>query len=191
MPEMPTSDITKLLSEWASGSEPALEMLIPIVYAELRHMAGRYLRRERPGHTLDSVALVHEAYLRLIDQTPTALHNRVHFYGIAARLMRQILTDHARAHGAAKRGGELQRISFRESLHYAPGQASAMVALDDALSALEAFDQRKSKMIELHYFAGLTLEETAEAFGLSRASAGRELKLAEAWLYRQIKKRPR
>ena len=161
------------------GSEPAVEMLITIVYAE------------RPGHTLDSVTRVHEVYLRLIDQTPTGLHNRVHFCGIAARLTRRILTDNARAHGTAKRGGGLQCISFRESLYYTSVQASAMVALDDALSALEAFDQRKSKMLELHYFAGLTLEETAEAFGLSLASTGRELKLGEAWLYHQIKKSPR
>ncbi|MBZ5618582.1 MAG: sigma-70 family RNA polymerase sigma factor [Acidobacteriia bacterium] len=188
MPEISRTDVTRLLAEWAGGSESALEILIPIVYAELRRMAGRYLRRERPGHTLDSVALVHEAYLRLVDQTPANLQNRAQFYGISARLMRQILTDHARNNMAAKRGGGIAHISLRESLHYAPEHARDVVALDDALTALAAFDPRKSKMIELHFFGGFTVEETAEAFGLSRAGAGRELKLAEAWLYRQIKR---
>jgi len=190
MTENAGGNVTRLLAEWAGGSDAALEMLIPIVYAELRRMAARYLRRERPGHTLDTVALVHEAYLRLVDQTPGAMGSRAQFYGIAARLMRQILTDHARNHMAGKRGGGMERVSFRESLHYAPEQAYSVVALDDALTALETFDTRKSKMIELHFFGGFTVEETAEAFGVSRASAGRELKLAEAWLYREIKRRP-
>lgn len=188
MPEGSRSDVTRLLAEWADGSASALEILIPIVYAELRRMAGRHLRRERPGHSLDSVALVNEAYLRLVAQTPANLRNRAQFYGIAARLMRQILTDHARNDKAAKRGGGIERVPFRESLHYAPEHARDVIALDDALTALEDFDARTGKMVELHFFGGFTVEETAEAFGVSRAAAGRQLKLAEAWLYRQIKR---
>jgi RNA polymerase sigma factor (TIGR02999 family) len=151
-------------------------------------MARSHLRREAPGHTLNSVALVHEAYLRLVQQNSVGFQNRAQFYGIAARLMRQILTDHARNEKAVKRGGGLRRTSFQESLHYAPERARDVIALDDALTALEALDTRKCKMIELHYFGGFTVEETAAAFQMSRSAAGRELKLAEAWLYRQIKK---
>jgi RNA polymerase sigma-70 factor (ECF subfamily) len=167
-----------------------METLISIVYAELRRIASRHLRREAPGHTLNSVGLVNEAYLRLVKQSPVTFQNRAQFYGIASRLMRQILTDHARNDKAAKRGGGLRRISFQEALNYAPERARNVVALDDALSALETFDARKCKMIELHHFGGFTVEETAEAFSMSRSAAGRELKVAEAWLYRQIKKSP-
>jgi RNA polymerase sigma-70 factor (ECF subfamily) len=188
MPDAPRGDVTQLLSEWARGSESALEALMPIVYAELVRIADLYLRRESPGHRLDSAALVNEAYLRLVDQQPARSQNRTQFYGIAARMLRQILTDHARNHRAAKRGGGLRRVSIRESLNYAQEHALGVITLDDALTALEVFDKKKCTMIELHFFAGFTVEETAEAFGVSPASAGRELKLAQARLYQQIKR---
>src|SRR5689334_1775661 len=136
-------DVTRLLSEWTGGKDSALDALIPIVYAELRRLAANCFRRERRGHTLDSAALVNEAYLRLLKQHPTGFQNRGHFFGVAARLMRQILTDHARSRLAGKRGGERTRVSFAEALNYSPARSRDLLALDDALRSLEAVDPRK------------------------------------------------
>ncbi len=187
-------EITKLLLDWRKGDESALERLTPLIYDELRRLADHYLRREQPGHTLQATALVHEAYLQLIDlgnaDRPNLpeWQNRAHFFGIAASLMRRILVDHARARAAAKRGGGMAFLPLDEAIGVPGGRAADVVALDDALKDLATVDERKSRIIELRYFGGLSIEETAEAVGISVATVRRELRLAEAWLYRQIQK---
>jgi RNA polymerase sigma factor (TIGR02999 family) len=180
-------DVTRLLNEWAGGAQEALEELTPLIYDELRRLAGAYLRRESPAHTLQPTALVHEAYLRLVDQSPPGWENRAHFFGIAARLMRQILVDHARSHHARKRGGDLKRASLSECLNDAGESAAELLSLNDALTELERFDPRKAKIIDLHFFGGLTLQETAEGLGISKATVARELRAAEAWIFRHVK----
>lgn len=180
-------EVTRLLREWAKGSESALETLTPLVYAELRRLAGNYLRRERPGHTLEPTAVVHEAYLRLVGQTPPNWENRSHFYGIAARLMRQILVDHARRKQAGKRAG--QRVSIDEVVSLHRERSSDFVALDAALNALETIDPRKCRAVELHYFGGLSMEEVARALNVSPVTVRRDLRAAEAWLHREMRNR--
>lgn len=179
-------DITQLLHDWERGDQDALARLMPVVYRELRKLASGYLRGERTGHTLQPTALIHEAYLRLVDQKLPAWQNRAHFYGVAAQLMRQILVEHARARVAAKRGGGGERIELEEIVGLPVARAVELVALDDALNSLAGFDQRKARVIELRFFGGLTEEETAQALGISVATVRRDLRLAEAWLRREL-----
>jgi RNA polymerase sigma-70 factor (ECF subfamily) len=179
-------EVTQLLLDWKRGNSTALEQLTPLVYRELHRLAESYLRRERPGHTLQPTALIHEAYLRMVDQSPPQWENRSHFFGVAARLMRQILVDYARSHRAAKRGSGEEKVSLEEAVVFSKDRPATLVALDDALTALAAFDERKCQVIELRYFGGLSVEETAEAVGISVSAVGRELRLAEAWLHREM-----
>jgi RNA polymerase sigma-70 factor, ECF subfamily len=188
---MPSSDpqnITQLLAQWGAGDEAALSQLMPVVYQELRKIADGYLRRERGDHTLQPTALINEAYLRLIDQSMPHWQNRAHFYGVAAQLMRQILVEHARAQMAQKRGGGAQAVELEEALTYAPERAAELVELDDALKALAEFDERKSRLIELRYFGGLSVEETAHVMGISEATVSRDQRLAQAWLRQALQK---
>jgi RNA polymerase sigma-70 factor (ECF subfamily) len=159
--------------------------VIPLVYNELRRLAGAYLQRQAPGHTLQPTALVHEAYLRLAGSQPD-LRDQTHFFSVAATIMRRILVDHARSKCAVKRGGAQAKVEFKDSLDYSDEKASDLLALDDALRALSAFDERKGRTLELRYFAGLSVEETAEAMGISVATVGREIRHAEAWLRREL-----
>jgi RNA polymerase sigma-70 factor, ECF subfamily len=159
---------------------------MPLVYDELRRLARHYLRRERSDHTLQSTALVHEAYVRLIGQDSPPWQSRTHFFGIAARLMRQILVEHARAHHAAKRGGHALKITLDDATALLQPADVDLLALDDALQTLSALDERQSRIVELRFFAGLTLEDTAEALEISRATVAREWTIARAWLYREI-----
>lgn len=189
MTESAPHDVTGLLLDWRNGDHQALEKLTPLVYGELRRLAARYLRREREGHTLQTTALVNEAYLQLIGQKERDWQNRAHFLAIASHLMRNILVDHARAHAAAKRGGGEQALQLDEAVKV-PGKAAPdVLALDDALKDLARHDERKSRIIELRYFGGLSLDEIAEVTGLSVATLRRELRMAEAWLGRQIQKK--
>lgn len=181
-----SNEVTRLLSDWSHGDQAALDQLMPVVYQELRKLAGSYLRNERPGHTLQPTALINEAYLRLIGQHLPEWKNRKHFYGVAAQLMRQILVDHARSHQATKRGSDAEKISLDEAIVFSPQQAGELVALDDALNALAQFDERKSRVIELRYFGGLKSEEIGELLDISLATVGREMRLAQAWLQREL-----
>jgi RNA polymerase sigma-70 factor (ECF subfamily) len=180
--------VTQLLLAWSSGDREALDELTPLVYDELRRLAGAYLRRERRGHTLQTSALVHEAFLRMIDQR-VAWQNRAHFFGIAAKLMRRILVDYARSKDASKRGGGEIHLAIDEALDEAEAQDADLIALDDALTSLAAFDPRQSRIVELRYFGGLTIEETAEAIGVSPATVEREWSLARAWLRRELSRK--
>ena len=177
-------EVTLLLGEWAQGNSQALDQLTPLVYAELRQLAAGYLRHERPDHTLQPTALVHEAYLRLVDQQDLNWQNRSHFYGVAARLMRQILVDYARRRRAGKRAGP--EVPLEETISFARERSADLVALDDALSALEKLDARKCKAIELRYFGGLSMEEIAQALEISPVTVRRDLRMAETWLYQQM-----
>lgn len=181
-------EITPLLMNWRQGDEQALGELLPIVYQELRKIADSYLRRERSDHTLQPTALINEAYLRLVDQSLPQWQNRAHFYGVAAQLMRQILVEHARAQMAQKRGGGAEQIELEDALNYAPEKAAELVALDDALTELSSFDERKSRLIELRYFGGLSVEETAHVMNISTATVTREQRLAQAWLRQSLRK---
>jgi RNA polymerase sigma factor (TIGR02999 family) len=174
------------LAEWAKGSAQALEQLTPLVYDKLRQLAASYLRKERQGHTLEPTALVHEAYLRLVDQNNPDWQNRSHFYGVAARLMRQILVDHARQKQARKRAGSKVRVSLERALIFQTQRPADLIALDICLGALEKIDGRKCKAVELRYFGGLSLEETAHALDVSVMTVRRDLKMAEAWLQREM-----
>jgi RNA polymerase sigma factor (TIGR02999 family) len=162
--------------------------MMPLVYRELRLLAGSYLRNQAPGHTLQPTALVHEAYLRLVDGSASDWQDRAHFFNVAATIMRQILVDHARSKVAAKRGGGRAKVEFQETLNYSDEKAADLVALDDALKGLAAFDERKARTIELRYFGGLSTEETAETLGISVATVGRETRYAEAWLRRELQR---
>lgn len=175
-----THEVTRLLVEWAKGNDRAIDELTPLVYGELRQLAAAYLRRERPGHTLQPTALVHEAYLRLVDQSNPGWQNRSHFYGIAARLMRQILVDHARRRQAGKRAA--LKLPLEQAVSFQPDRSRDLVALDSSLTALEKIDARKCKVVELRYFGGLTMDEIAEAMELSVETVRRDLRMAEAWL---------
>jgi RNA polymerase sigma factor (TIGR02999 family) len=179
-----THDVTRLLAEWAKGNQQALEDLTPLVYQELRQLAASCLRRERQDHTLQPTAVVHEAYLRLVDQKAPSWQSRSHFFGVAARLMRQILVDHARKKRAGKRAG--QRVSFADTVSFQPERSRDLVALDGGLSALEKLDPRKCRAIELRYFAGLSMDEIAQTLDISPVTVRRELRMAEAWLHHQM-----
>jgi len=182
-------EITRLLADWSNGDHQALEKLTPLVYEELRRLASRYLRQERPGHTLQSTALVHEAYLKLVGQHSMRWQNRAHFFGIAAQLIRRILVDYARTRHAAKRGADAPRLSLDEAIGV-PGSERDLdlVGLDDALESLAKMDARQSRLVELRFFAGLTIEETAEVLQMSPATAKRDWTAAKAWLFREIRR---
>lgn len=186
MTSSPAKAVTHLLLEWRSGNQAALDQLMPLVYDELRRLAAHYMRSERPDHTLQATALVNEAYLHLIDMD-VGWQNRAHFFAVAARLMRRLLVDHAKAHRRAKRGSGGRKLSLDEALDVSVEPASDVLALDEALNRLATLDPRKSQIIELHFFGGLSNEETAEALGLSRATVQRELRLAKAWLNHELK----
>ena len=175
-----THEVTRLLTEWAKGDERALDDLTPLVYRELRQLAASYLRKEQRGHTLQPTALVHEAYLRLVDQSNPTWQNRSHFYGVAARLMRQILVNHALRRQARKRGGV--KVSLDEAVSFQEERSLDLVALDIGLSALEKLDPRKCKAVELRYFGGFSMEEIAKALDVSTITVRRDLRMAEAWL---------
>ncbi len=180
------ADVTELLETAQKGDPEALSKLLPLVYKELHQVAGRYMRRERPGQTLQATALVHEAYLRLVKQKDLAWANRAHFMAIAANLMRQILVERARARRTARRGGGGIRITYDESLVVATEPAVDLVALDEALTRLESLDPGRARLVELRFFGGLTVEETAEALGISPATVKRQWAVARAWLHREI-----
>ena len=180
-------DITQLLVDCRQGNRQALDELMPLVYNELRAVARRYLARERPGHTLQSTALVNEAYLKLLGQRDVQWQNRAHFFGVAAQLMRRLLVDHARRRSRAKRGSGGTRITLTEGLAVAAEVDVDAIALDDALTSLERLDARKGRIVELRFFGGLTVEETAEVLGTSAATVKREWQFAKAWLSRQMK----
>ena len=179
-------NVTEMLNDWRNGDQEALDRLIPLVYDELRRQAAGYLRRERPGHTLPSAALIHEAYLRLINQQNIEWNSRAHFFAMAARLMRQILVDHARKRLAAKRGGSDIRVSLEEGMAVSQGRTVDLVALDEALTRLAAIDPQQSRIVELRYFSQLSVEETAEALGISPRTVKRDWNVAKAWLRQQI-----
>ena len=176
-------DVTRLLKAWREGDPAALEKLTPLVYDDLRRLACRFIRNERPDHTLQPTALVHEAYLRLADKKQPQWQDRAHFYAVAAQLMRRILVDHARVYRAAKRGLGLPKLSLDEPATLKPGPVADVVSLDESLTSLAAIDERKSRVIELRFFGGLTIEETAEVLGLSTATVINETRIARAWLF--------
>jgi RNA polymerase sigma factor (TIGR02999 family) len=179
--------ITQLLIDWGKGDQAALERLMPLVYSELRRLAGNYLRRERAEHTLQPTALVNEAYLKLVDQRNARWQNRAHFFGIAAQLMRRILVDHARQRQAEKRGGaDQQRLSITSAEALVKQPEIDLLALNEALDELAQMDPQQSRIVELKFFGGLSIEETAEVLGISHATVERDWKLARAWLRRQL-----
>jgi RNA polymerase sigma factor (TIGR02999 family) len=179
-------EVTQLLVAWGDGDQSALEKLMPLVYEELRRLAHQHMRRERPGHTLQTTALVNEVYVRLIDQKRMRWQNRAQFFAIAAQLMRRILVDHARSHQYAKRGGGAHKVSLDEGALVAEEQAADLIALDDALLSLASIDERKSRIVELRFFGGLSVEETAETLKTSSRTVMREWSMAKAWLYQTI-----
>jgi RNA polymerase sigma factor (TIGR02999 family) len=179
--------VTQLLLDWRNGDEAALDQLVPFVYQELHRLARAYMRRERAGHTLQTTALINEAFVRLVDQN-VSWQNRAHFYGVAARLMRQILVDHARAQYAIKRGGDQIQVSLADAAGMVESEAAEMIALDDALKGFVAIDPRKCQVIELRYFGGLTIAETAEALGVSHTTVEEDWKMARAWLRREMRR---
>lgn len=184
---IPTSrEVTQLLVDWNNGDQAALERLLPLVNSELRKLAGRYMRRESPGHTLQTSALVNEAYLRLIDQRNVQWQNRAHFFGIAAQLMRRILIDHARKANYQKRGGGALKVSLDEAAAVTEARAAELIAVDEALEKLTVMDARKGRIVELRFFGGLSLEETAEVMGVSSPTVQREWRAAKAWLRRML-----
>lgn len=187
MPTPPEQPVTELLIRWRAGDHEALKVLVPLVYQELRAMAHGLLRAERTGHTLQSTALVHEAYLKLVKQGPPEVQNRAHFFAVAARLMRQILVDYARGHGAAKRGAAY-RVKLEEGLETPEKQAVDVVVLDDALNELSQRDPQQGNIVELRFFGGLTLEETAEVLDISPSTVKRDWRLAKAWIARELQR---
>ena len=178
--------VTLLLSKIAAGDPDALDRLVPLVYAELHRMAATYLKREAPGHTLQATALVNEVYLRLVGRQQPGYAGRAHFYGIASRIMRQILVDHARSRMAAKRGGDVCKVPLDEARDSPDDRPDEMLAVDDALQALECHDPEKLRLIELRFFAGLTAEETADLLGLPVNTVRNQLRIAQAWLRREV-----
>jgi RNA polymerase sigma factor (TIGR02999 family) len=181
MPEQ--QNVTRMLIELSNGNGSVIEALLPVVYDELKKLAASYLRRERSDHTLQPTALVHEAYLKLVDQTRVSWQNRAHFFGVAAQIMRRILVDHARQHQADKRGGEFQKLQLDENIDKAVEISSDLLRLDEALDDLAKSDPPLAKLVELRYFGGLTFEEAAEVLGVSVMTAKRHWKLARAWLF--------
>ena len=182
----PNQQATQWLISWSKGNREAAAGLMPLVYEELRRLARSYLQRERPDHTLQATGLVHEAYLRLVDQKTTTWQNRAHFFGVAAQLMRRILVDHARRHRAEKRGGEWTKVEFQEALAPSASRSLDVIALDDALQDLANLNPQHSQIVELRFFGGLTTEEVAEVLDVSPRTVQREWRMARAWLRRQI-----
>jgi RNA polymerase sigma factor (TIGR02999 family) len=187
MSDLRSQPVSALLSKWPSGDQEAFQVLLSLVYQELRRIAQYHLKQERPDHTLQSTALVHEAYLRLMKQDPAEFANRAHFMGVASRLMRQILVDHARGHRAAKRGGGL-KLELTDAMSVQKPQNVDLIALDDALNGLARLDSQQSRIVELRFFGGLSIEETAEIIGISRTTVKREWATARAWLRREVAK---
>ena len=185
----PPSQVTKLLQDWRDGDRKAMDALLPLIYDELRRLAHHHLRNERPNHTLQSTALVHEAYFRLVGQEAPKWESRGHFFAIAANLMRQILVDYARRRGAAKRGSGVCMLSLDDAVALPQRRELDVVALDDALNTLAEMDPRQSRVVELRFFAGLTLEETSEVMGIATATAQRDWTAARAWLHREISRK--
>ncbi|MGI9088909.1 MAG: sigma-70 family RNA polymerase sigma factor [Chthoniobacterales bacterium] len=182
----PREQVTRILIDWSGGDHEAPLRLMPLVYEELRRVARSYLQRERADHTLQATALVHEAYMKLVDQKTATWQNRAHFFGVAARSMRHILVDHARSHHAGKRGGGQEKLSFDEGLDFSEERSVDLVALDDALKDLATFDQRQSDIVEMRFFGGLTNEEIGEVLSISPRTIRREWRVARAWLRREI-----
>jgi RNA polymerase sigma factor (TIGR02999 family) len=182
-------EVTQLLVDWSNGDQAALDRLMPLVHEELRMLAHHYMRRERPGHTLQTTALVNEAYLRLVDQRELRWQNGAHFFAIAAQLMRRILVDHARSHLYAKRGGGAHKVSLDEAAVVSQERSNEILALDEALKSLASVDPQQSRVVELRFFGGLTVEQSAEVLGLSPATIKREWSTAKAWLYHELSKR--
>lgn len=182
-----SSEITGMLIELTEGNQEVVDRILPYIYDELRRLAGSYLRRERPDHTLQPTALVHEAYMKLIDQKKVRWQNRAHFFGIAAQVMRRLLMDHARKHLANKRGGDAEILPLEEEILVVSHDKSAeLLALDDALERLSEMDPQKARVVELRYFGGLSIEETAEVIGVSVPTVNRHWKMAKAWLYSEL-----
>lgn len=187
MAQTSTQELTQMLIQLSEGKSQVIDDILPLVYQELRSLAGNYLRRERADHTLQPTALVHEAYIKLIDQTQVKWQNRAHFFGIAANIMRRILVDHARKHGAHKRGGDAEKMPLEEEiLIVSEGKSAELLALDEALENLAKLDPQKSKIVELRYFGGLSIEETAEVIGVSVPTINRQWRMARAWLFNEI-----
>ena len=182
-------EITRLLSAWRGGDEGALEELIPLVYQELRRLAHRYMRQERPDHTLQTTALVNEVYLRLVDCRQVEWRDRAHFFALSARLMRRVLVDMARSRRYRKRGGGRQRVTLDDALlGFTPGEGEDVLALDEALQSLAAVDTRQERVVELRFFGGLSVNETAEVLQVSRSTVLREWKMAKLWLLQDLKR---
>ena len=179
-------DVTQLLLDWSNGDKAALDKLMPLVYDELHRLAHYYMNRERGGHTLQTTAIISEAYLELADQRSVRWQDRAHFFGVAAHLMRRILAGYARSRHYAKRGGAARRVSLEEAMIVSEQRASDMVALDDALTALAEIDERKMRIVEMRFFSGLSIDETAEALGVSPGTVMRDWTLAKAWLKREM-----
>jgi RNA polymerase sigma factor (TIGR02999 family) len=180
------ADVTRLLVNWTNGDKKALEALMPLVYGELHRLAKRYLRRERSDHTLQSTALVHEAYLRMVDQKGMQWQNRAHFFAVAAQMIRRILVDHARTHKAEKRGGGAPKLALDEAIGVPQRRDLNLVALDDAINTLTGMDPQQGRIVELRFFGGLSIEETAEVLNISPATVKRDWAVAKAWLYRDL-----
>lgn len=187
MAELAPSDVTRLLLAWQQGREDALERLIPLVYSELRRLARAHMAREHAEHTLQTTALVHETYLRLVDGAQVCWRDRVHFFAVCARLMRRILVDHARARHASKRGGSSPRVPFDEWIAGRPPTDEQVLALNEVLARLEASDQRRSKVVELRYFGGMSIDETAAVLGVSPETVQRDWRVAKLWLLHELR----
>src|SRR5438552_16328209 len=179
-------EVTRLLLDWSKGNQAALDKLMPLVDRELHRLAHHYMRNEKPRHTLQTSALVNEAYLRLVNQKHVHWKSRAHFFALSAQLMRRILVDHARKRKYAKRGGDAQKISFDEAMAVSSERGADLIALDDALEKLAAIDPRKSNVVELRFFGGLSVEETAEALSVSPLTVKRDWSMAKAWLYNTL-----
>ena len=182
----PPEEVSQLLMDWGDGDQAALDKLIPVVYQEMRRLAHHYMRRERAGHTLQTTALVNEAYMRLADYKRMRWQSRAHFFAVAAQVMRRILVEHARGRNYAKRGGGAQKVQLDEAAYVSAGRSAQVIAVDDALKELEAWDARKGRIVELRFFGGLSIDETAEVLKISPTTVQREWKSAKAWLLRAL-----
>lgn len=188
MTEASTHQVTQLLIDWSNGDQSAFDRLMPLIDEELRRLAHRYMSRERAGHTLQTTALVNEAFLRLVNRKNLQWQNRAHFFGLAAQVMRTILVDHARSHASAKRGGGARNLELDEAMVISQQKASEVIALDEALKRLALIDPRQSRIVELRFFGGLTVEEAAEVLHISPVTIKREWSTAKAWLYHELAK---
>jgi RNA polymerase sigma-70 factor, ECF subfamily len=191
MPTMASAQVTELLHAWGAGDEAALHQLVPLVESELRRLAGAYMARERPGHTLQPTALVNEAFLRLVSAQGVPWQGRAHFVAIAARLMRRVLVDHARTRGYEKRGGGAETLPLDDTILVSRAPDVALLDLDHALNGLAEVDDRKARVVEMRFFGGMTVEETADALGVSIDTVKRDWRLAKLWLLKTLKDRPR